>query len=133
MIAAVMETDKNEAMLDYIEGIQLRTQDYKFKAFAKSNIKVRLTHNKARVYMFVEPPVIFMRPLYMALVYYAFVSVFVGFTSWWLLGTVPLLVGDFFLTGHALYYGFVRGARKKGLKQEIKRLNVAQCLSEVLQ
>lgn len=132
MIAAVMETERNERALDYIESVILRTQDYKFKAFAKSTIKLKLTEKTARVYMFVEPPSIGVRPIYMAIVYYVVVSMFAGFLSWWILGTIPFLVGEFFLSSHALYYGFVQGAKRKGLKQPIKRLNVADCLNEVL-
>jgi hypothetical protein len=129
-----METERSDEMLAYIDGVISRTKEYKFQSFAKSTVKVQHIFNeRVRVYMFVEPPAVMIRPLYMAFVYYAFVSVFVGFTSWWLLGTILFLVGDFFLTGHALYYGFVRGARKKGIKQKIKRLDVTQCLCEVLE
>jgi hypothetical protein len=131
MIATILETTKTPELTDYCTDVFIKMKDPVLRNFAEGDVKVSLTEKTARVYIFVKEPKI-IRPAYLASAYYLIIVLTLGFTSLWCLGALLLMSGEFFLTSHALYYGFIRGARKRGIKTKFTRVGVEEALSGVL-
>lgn len=132
MITTIIETNKTPQVLDYIADTLQKNELYS-GTYADSYMTTKIYDDKVRLYMFVDYKNVYVRPVWFAVFIVLFVGVFHSWLSWWHLLALPFIGFELFLTRWAFYYGFIRGARKRGIKEKVKMLDVGQCLKEELQ